>query len=163
VKAELINPFIRSTNELFTTMLGTQVRRDSVGVSQNGVTNHGVIALIGFSGAVLGTMALVFPIQTAIAMTTALLGETKTSFDGDVADSMAEIANMIGGGAKSDFTKPDGTLAVLGLPTVMSGSDSHVDYPSGALWVNVRFESSLGPFSLHLTFPELQQSKGEPT
>lgn len=157
MKAEYINPFIKSTQELFNTMLGAQVRRESVSVTQDGVSSNGVIALIGFSGAVLGTVALVFPNTTAMAITAALLGEPKIELDGDVADSMAEMANMIGGGAKADFTTPDGTPVVLGLPTVMRGSDAHVDYPSGALWVDVRFESSLGPFSLHVTFPELNR------
>lgn len=157
MKAEYINPFLRSTRDLFTTMLRAEIQRADISVGKDNVRTNGIIALISFTGSVRGMIALVFPTDTAVAVANRLLGDGAPVTDGDVADTMAEMANMVGGGAKADFSAADGVPVVLGLPTVMRGSDARVDYPAGALWVDVFFQSALGPFSLHVTFPDLQK------
>lgn len=156
MKVEHINPFIRSTRALFSTMLGAELQRADVKAGKDNVKTNGFIALISFNGTVRGVIALVFPQDTANAIARRLLGDGTSLSEGDVADTMAEMANMVAGGAKADFVQEDGTPVVLGLPTVMRGSEARVDYPVGALWVDVFLESDLGPFSLHVTFPEMK-------
>lgn len=156
MKVEYINPFIRSTKDVFGTMLGTEVQRGEISLGRDNVRTSGIISLISFNGTVRGMIALVFPMATAEEVARKLLGETGPIPEGDVADTMAEMANMIAGGAKADFSNADGTPIVLGLPTVMRGSDARVDYPAGALWVDVFMESALGRFSLHVTFPDAE-------
>jgi len=155
VKVEHINPFIRSTRDLFVTMLGSEVQRADISVGKDNVKTAGIISLISFNGTVRGMIALVFPMATAESIARKLLGDGVPISETDVADTMAEMANMVAGGAKADFSQADGSPIVLGLPTVMRGTDARVDYPAGALWVDVFLDSTLGPFSLHVTFPEL--------
>ena len=153
-----IDPFIRSMSDLFSTMLDTTIQHGEASFGKGNVRTNGVIALIGFNGAMRGTIALVFPEATAKAIAIQFLGGSVDVSDADVADSMAEMANMIAGGAKADFTQADGSPVILGLPTVMRGQGVSVDYPVGALWVDLYVECELGPFSLHITFPEMQNS-----
>ena len=150
---ELINPFIRSTRDLFSTMLGTEVERGKISVTPDKISVSGIIVLVSFSGEIQGTVALVFPEATGELLAKALLCSDTVSSD-DVADSMAEIGNIIAGGAKTDFISHDGTPLNLSVPTVLRGENTRIDYPVGGLWVDVNFDSKHGPFSLHITFPD---------
>jgi chemotaxis protein CheX len=152
MKVEYINPFIESVYELFTTMLGAKATRGTVGVARAQGSPREMMALIGLSGPARGTVALAFPVSTAIAIVNRLLGTTTTIIDDTVSDAIAEVVNIVAGGAKAKFKVGDGPPIALSLPTVVRGSDYNVEYPSGSIWLAVPFESDLGPFTLRVTF-----------
>lgn len=159
MKVEYINPFIDSVQDLFTTMLGCQVECGNVGVSKEGVGLQEITALIGLSGGqTRGTIAMLFPEETALAMVGRLLGmEIKdVDLDHTVSDALGEMVNIIAGGAKVRFSEKDGGPPIdLSLPNVVRGTDYKVDYPSQTTWLDVPFSSELGRFHLQVTF-ELQ-------
>ncbi len=153
MKVEYINPFIESIYELFTTMLNSKVERGDVGVVKNAENPRDIMALIGFSGPARGMAAMAFPVSTALAMVNQLLGTETKVVDDSVSDAVAEIVNIVAGGAKAKFGG-DGPPIDLSLPTVVRGNNYSVDYPSQAVWLEVPFKSGLGEFTLRVTFEQ---------
>ncbi|NUQ00316.1 MAG: chemotaxis protein CheX [Armatimonadetes bacterium] len=147
----LINPFIESVATLFNTMLGCGVQRGEVTVAHESGEPQHLVALIGLNGPARGTVAVSLPISTSLAVAGRLLGEAPSMVNDDVADALAEIANMIAGGAKAKLSG-DGKPIDLSLPTVVTGRDYQVVYPTGAVWLDVPFTCELGSFSLRVTF-----------
>lgn len=152
MKVEHINPFIESTCEFFNTMLSAQVKRGSVGLAQSVGQPRHLLALIGISGSIRGMVAVSLPVETALKVVNRLLGSEIKVIDDTVKDAMSEMVNIIAGGAKARISHGNGNISNLSLPTIVNGSSFSVDYPSGSPWLEIQFESDLGPFSLRVTF-----------
>jgi len=152
MQVEYINPFIESVCSVFSTMLSSQAERGDVGMAADASGPRELTALIGMSGEeVRGTVALSLPTNTALAMVNRLLGTETHVIDENTSDGVAELVNMIAGGAKAKFSG-DGRPITLSLPTVVRGNAYSVDYPSGVKWLEIPFTSELGSFSLRVTF-----------
>ena len=155
MKIENINPFVEGVYELFETMLNSELTRKGVAVSREPSKFREVTALIGMSGPVRGTVALAFPVDTAIALVNRLLDTDIKVMDDSIADGIAELVNMVAGSAKAKFPIPDGVDPVnLTLPTVVRGLHYEVNYPAGSIWLEVPFDSDLGEFNLRVTFSQ---------
>jgi len=164
MKVEYINPFIESVQEVLSTMLGCKAERGEVGLAGDPGGTREVTALIGLSGVARGTVVLSFPITTALRMVSRLTGVDIRIPDETVSDGVAELVNMVAGGAKARFYREGGTPIDLSLPSVVRGNDYTVDHPTGSIWLEVPFRSDLGAFSLRVTFEmdgDQQGGKGE--
>src|SRR5690606_31618291 len=107
-----------------------------------------ILGIIGLSGIARGTVALRFPVGTALNVVNRLLSTDIKIPDDTVADAIAEMVNIVAGSAKSKLRGEDSPPIDLSLPTVVRGKHYHVAYPSGAAWVEVPFSSELGTFRL---------------
>jgi|YNPMSStandDraft_1061717.scaffolds.fasta_scaffold06453_3 Predicted inhibitor of MCP methylation, homolog of CheC len=151
MKAENINPFIESVYDLFTTMLNAKAERKTVGIAKS-ANPRDIMALIGISGRVRGMVALAFPVSTALAMVNKLLNTDIKIMDDTVSDAIAEMVNIVAGGAKAKLNTGNEKPLDLSLPTVVRGGDFSVDYPTNSVWIEINFDSDLGPFTLRVTF-----------
>ncbi len=153
MKVEYINPFIESVYDLFSTMLSTEVKRGDVEISTEVPPSRDIVALIGLSGPARGIVALSFPVATALAMVGQMLGTSDMRVvDETVRDGVAELVNIVAGGAKNRLVNGDGPPIQLSLPTVVRGNSYSVHYPSRSAWLEIPFTSDLGDFSLRVTF-----------
>lgn len=158
MKVEYINPFIESTYELFSTMLSATAKRGDVGLAgESAGSPRDLMGLIGLSGPARGMVALAFPIDTALNMVNRLLDTDLKVVDDTVSDAIAEMVNIVAGGAKAKINVDGAAPIDLSLPTVVRGNNYDVDYPTSSVWLEVPFTSDLGVFSLRVTF-EMQQS-----
>ncbi|MCX8065351.1 MAG: chemotaxis protein CheX [Candidatus Hydrogenedentes bacterium] len=151
MKVENINPFIESVYDLFSTMLNAKTERKTVGIATT-ANPRDIMALIGISGRVRGVVGLAFPVSTALAMVGRLLGTEIKVIDDTVSDAIAEMVNIVAGGAKARLNKGDEPPLDLSLPTVIRGGDFSVEFPTNSVWLEINFESELGPFTLRVTF-----------
>ncbi|HUV50058.1 MAG TPA: chemotaxis protein CheX [Anaerolineae bacterium] len=163
MKAEHINPFIESVQNLFVSMLGCKATPGKTGLADSTVNPGYITALIGLSGPVRGNVALTFPVKTVLAIINRMLGSETRVVDDLVADGVAELVNMVAGGAKKKLSSDDGPPVDLGLPTVLSGNEYVVQYPSKSTWFKVPFTSDLGPFTLHVTFEQQKRAHSTST
>jgi len=161
MKAKYINPFIESVVDFFSTMLAAQVRRGNIELWKADEVTGQVMALVGLSGPVKGTVALSLPPETALKLTGSLLGEEISEMNELAFDSVSEACNIIAGGAKARLPVNGGPPVNLGLPTVISGDRFKVSYPSDSIWVNIPFESDLGTFCLRITMKSDDETEGE--
>lgn len=152
MKANYINPFIESVHDLFTTMLGCEVRRGEISLASSLTKGSEVIALIGLSGTARGTVALAFPGRTALHMVNRLLGIETIGVNDEVLDAVSELVNIVAGGAKAKLNHETGSPIDLSLPTVVQGKEYTIESPSYAKWLDVPFTSELGPFTLRVIF-----------
>lgn len=154
MKVELVNPFIESAQEIFKTMLGTQAKRGKVGLSNKQDDLGDLIALVGISGRATGSVAFSVSTSTAFGIIGKLTGETHKRVTDDVIDGIAEMTNMIAGGAKAKMHIEGEAPMDLSLPTVISGNNYSVKYPTKSIWLEVPFESDLGPFMIRIAFED---------
>ena len=152
MKAELVNPFIESAQDIFATMLSSEAKRGPVGLSDSEGDKGDLVALIGISGRATGTCALSLPASTALNIVGQLMGSEYETMNDEVTDGIAEVVNMLGGGAKAKMNTNGATPMELSLPTVVSGDNYKVKYPTKTTWLEVPFDSSLGPFVVRITF-----------
>jgi chemotaxis protein CheX len=159
VNVDYINPFIESVYGLFATMLTAKASRGNVAVARDGGPPHDVVALIGLSGPARGMVTLAFPAKTALNIVNRLLGTELHIMDDTVSDAIAEVVNIVAGGAKARFKIEKGPPIELSLPTVVRGNSFCVDYPTKTTWLEVPFDSELGPFTMRVTF-KMDAKKG---
>ena len=151
MKVEYINPFIESIYGLFERMLESKVERGNPGISNGNGNPRDITALIGLSGTVKGTIALAFPVDTALNMVSRLLGIEIKHVDETVTDGIGELVNIVAGNAKTKLSTMKATSINLSLPTIVRGSDYTVDYPSDCVWLELPFHSDIGNFNLRVT------------
>lgn len=154
-----ISAFVDSVGDLFVSMLNGTVERSQTTVANERPASGELVAIIGLSGSLNGTVALMFPLQTAYNMVGALVGCEFNQVDDTVVDGVAEVANILVGSAKARLALSDGIPLELGLPTVVRGSEVCVNQPSGTIWVELHFKSSHGPFVLRIALRRAKASR----
>lgn len=149
---KIVNPFIRSVCDTFSTMLGAEAQRGQLALSRNGSGKATeIVAFIGLAGDAKGTVALSIPSKTAIAVVERLLGSDQCYIDDNVRDCVAELVNIIAGGAKAELSEGLAKPLTLSLPTVVRGNGFEIEYPQNTVWLEVPFDSELGSFTLRVT------------
>ena len=156
MKVEYINPIIEAVYDFFVNVLDSEVKRGDVGITRELPPNRDVIALIGISGQVKGIVTLAFPVTTALAVVGKMVGKEVKMLDDAVKDSVSEIVNIVAGNARTKLNENLGANIELSLPTVVRGNNYSIEYPSHAVWLDVPFESDLGPFALRVTFGSIE-------
>jgi chemotaxis protein CheX len=147
-----VNPFIESVQQLFTTMLGCEAERGTIGVAHAAGDKSHLVALIHLTGPVTGTLAISFPTATAVKLASRLLDTPIKVMDKNVVDTVSEMVNIVGGGAKAKLTTEGDQIIDLSLPTVVRGGNFPEGHPKDAVWLEVPFKSDAGAFTLRVTF-----------
>jgi len=154
MKADFVNPLVSGVYEVFCSMLDAKVRYTHVALADTDKPPNQLMAVVGLSGAVRGTVAMLFTPETTHAILGKLLGDRAESAPSPeiVCDAMAEIVNMVSGFAKAKLSALVGSTLELTLPTVIRGEEYHVYAPAKSQWIEIQFASDLGPFSLRVCF-----------
>lgn len=147
MRVEHINPFIVSLKETFSTMLGWEVCRGQPVLKQGETTRYDVSGVIGLSGNAVGTVVLSFPAHVALKAASAMLMSEATALDDDVLDAVGELTNMVAGRAKAELEEYH---LMVSLPSVITGRDHEVHFPSNVTPILIPFETSFGPLALEV-------------
>src|SRR5690349_13814435 len=126
--------------ETFETMLATNV-------VQNGETcdtESAITALVTFAGDWRGVLTFECAAQPAIGFAQRFLqDESISEMNGDVCDSLGELANIVAGNLKSVLAPG----LSLGTPSIVEGKDYHVRFCGGRVVTRRNFSTELGPFT----------------
>jgi CheY-specific phosphatase CheX len=157
-------PFIKATKETFATMVHTEVKLHSPRLKDGKLSSADITALIGMSGKYhkegkerdfKGLLALSFNEKTFLKMASRLLGEDYTKFVPDIADSGAELCNIILGNSKSAL-KEMGIQLDLTTPSTIRGPEHEINYPHNSLIVETTISSDLGEdFYLNICYQDM--------
>ena len=147
MRAEFINPFITAVDNTFKTMLACEVRRGAIALKDNNTPEHCISGIIGLSGKAIGTVVLSLSEDVALKAASAMLIVEKTSLDDDVTDAVGELTNMVAGGAKAEL---ECYQLQVTLPTVITGRDHDVRFPSDVTPICVSFDTDWGPMTLEV-------------
>ena len=148
--ATYIQGFVEAIQNVFATMVDTQVNVQKPKIKDNANPTYDVSGVIGMSGDVTGAINISFPVETASKLVNLFAGMDLEPESEDFADAIGELVNMIAGNAKAKLAKPDETPMELTLPTMIRGKGSVVTNHSRATWLEIPFESGLGDFRLRV-------------
>lgn len=151
MKVDYINAFIAATQNVFGSMVGTEVKLGSVTLNTSHVTPFDISGMIGLSGDVVGCVVLSFPMETALNTYQAFAGEKIDPLDPNFFDAIGELTNMVAGNAKAQF---EGLNISISLPTVIMGKQHCVSAPREVPFISVPCHCQLGNFSIDVAFRE---------
>ena len=105
------------------TMLQITPGQSAPFAKKNNLTSGDISGVIGFAEKnCSGAVVLSFPKPTALKVFQLLTGAESKRLSGDVQDAIGEMANMVAGGAKSEFSR-EGISFHLSIPTVVVGQN----------------------------------------
>jgi chemotaxis protein CheX len=141
VKVEYINPFIKATITVFRTMFNCELERGNPFLKGSSHPDHDISGMIGLTGKAVGTVVLSIDRDVALKAAESMLGERQQDLNADVVDAVGELTNMIAGNAKTDLEQFSMSLS---LPSVITGKNHVVAFPSGMTPIGIPFESEWG-------------------
>ncbi len=151
VRAEYINPFIESVNNLFHTMLDCHVHREKLALNLTVQPSRDIVGLVGLSGNIQGIVSIAFPVKTAMKLVGTLYHEELVVVDEKVTDAIAEVVNIVAGGAQAIINQNMNKPIELSIPTVIRGNRFTINYPKLTSWIEIPFYSDLGEFMIRVT------------
>jgi len=149
---EINDRLIESTIEIFTGMVMMDISVAGEPMNKLGPLKKSITGMVGLAGTHKGVLAVHFPKQVALAVTSNFLGMEVEEINEDVQDAIGEIANMLGGNLKT-ILSDRGKDIQLSLPSTIFGdeyafsSQAEVDQvilpfqaPAGLFYVEVELE-----------------------
>ena len=147
MKAEHINPFLRSIANTFKTMLSCDLKRGEVSLKKQRSLEYPISGVIGLTGKAVGTVVINLSEAVALNAASTMLMFECTEVNDDVIDAVGEIANMVAGAAKAELGEYDLSLS---LPNVVTGAKHDICFPSSATPICVPFECKWGSLQLEV-------------
>ena len=139
VHSMIVESIVRSTMEVFSTMLGVEIGRgEASSESAMPQVNEGVVSFIGLAGAWAGTGSVSCSPALACRICAQMLMCEATAVNEEVLDTVAELTNMIIGSVKTDLEVDLGPLG-LSIPTVVYGRNFKTKSAGNTDWIVVRF------------------------
>ncbi len=133
------------------TMLGVKPKRLDLRIENESVIQGDVSGIIGFAEKdVMGAVALSFPENTAIYIYKKVTGDTLNRISMEVQDIVGELANIVAGGAKKEFSEM-GHSFMISIPTVVVGRNHTLGHKFGVPLVIVPFEMGKYKFSMEVS------------
>jgi chemotaxis protein CheX len=118
----MANMLFAATQEVFTSMLGSELSRLPDPPEIQPALFDGVISLVGLAGALIGNGSVVCTAEAACDMSSRMLMTEFKNVDDQVLDSLGEIANMVIGGFKNLLEPSTGHLQ-MSIPSVIYGKN----------------------------------------
>jgi chemotaxis protein CheX len=148
MKVQLVNAYIAGALDVLGRETGGPVERGAVHVQASPHTTEDVTAVIGISGGAAGALYLSMSEETALAVVSRLLGEPFASFDEFAASGIAELANVVAGGASIALSDA-GVNSMVSPPLLLAGAGvSLASFGIQRLMVPV--STSCGPMTIHV-------------
>jgi len=128
MKANIINPFLTSVRNVMETMLHVKIEQSIPYAKTNNLASGDISGIISFTEKnCVGAVALSFPKTTALNVYNLFSGEYSDRLGMDVQDAVGEMANMVAGGAKTEFSK-HGLTFHLSIPTIVVGQNHSINH-----------------------------------
>ena len=142
-----INPFVKSICNTFETMCSMPVTVGKPTLKSADDPKTDVSSVIGFSGDATGAVVLHFSFEAASKVATAFAGIEIDADHADFADALGELANMVAGGAKSQF---QGLDIAISLPSVIVGKDHNVSASRNTPRLVIPCTTQAGEFAVEI-------------
>ncbi|HZZ43270.1 MAG TPA: FapA family protein [Tepidisphaeraceae bacterium] len=151
-RTKCINAFVAATRELFQTMVRVPFTLDKPRLKDPGERIFKLYKIsvgIQLTGMAQGGVWISFSEKVAIALATALSGETYKSLDADCRDALGEIANMIVGAAKRNISDRPIKMSV---PTLQPTEE--IVYLPNIPAIVLPFDTAAGRFIIEVAMTE---------
>jgi chemotaxis protein CheX len=153
VRVEHVNPFVTSTMETFSRMLGVTAKPGKPIIKKEKPIDYDISGIIGLSGGAKGMVSLSFPKDTAVRVTNKFIGTDYADVNPEIVDAIGELANIVAGYAKQGLSEFNITIS---LPSVIMGSGHQIMEPKDVFSFIVPFHTDLGDFHLTVSFKTVE-------
>jgi chemotaxis protein CheX len=146
---KIVNPFLAAAMHVLKTMAQVDAKPGKPFLKKNDLAIGDVSAIIGITGAVQGSMALIFTEQCIKEIASNLLGEPFTELNNEVRDAVGELTNMVCGDARRRLAA-DGFILQAGIPTIVEGKGHTIMHIANGPCIAVPFETAHGSFMVEV-------------
>jgi chemotaxis protein CheX len=153
VSSQLILTFVKSVR---TTLLATaewESTTEKPRLKTDVGPEYDVSGIISLSGTYVGTVVISFNLATAMKLATAMLRCETPPGMADICDAIGEMANMIAGGAKTEF---GGAATTISIPSVVMGKGHVISRPSDVPCIVVPRKTQHGDFAVEVCIKMLK-------
>lgn len=147
MEVKFINAFVASIQNVFKTMLDTEVTVGKPVLKQADLVTAEVSGIIGLSGGIQGSVVLSFEKEPACRIASTFSGEEMTLESPDFADAIGELVNMVAGNAKKDFA---GYEVSISLPSIIIGKGHKVSQSKVWPFLIIPCKTALGDFNVEV-------------
>ncbi len=141
MRVEYINPFVESAFNVLKEVLNTELTRGELFLKSSSQPVLGVAAIIGLTGDVQGRILFDMDERTALAIASAMNGETLATMDDLAKATITELANMITARAVTKLSEL-GFKFDITPPAIFTGKDMEI--------TNTQIESLIVPIQMPL-------------
>jgi chemotaxis protein CheX len=153
MRLDTINAFIQATGEVLMAELGSTVRRGQVALVRSSEPTNEVTTLIGFTGALSGTVLYSMSLATACAIVSRMMGQEFTTLDELGQSGIAELGNVITGTAMTQLAQ-QGYVCDIAPPVVAVSKNGSVFSTLDLPRLAIPLQTDAGTIDLQLAFKE---------
>jgi chemotaxis protein CheX len=156
-------PFVDAIKDTFKVMMSTEVTVHSPKIKSTDKTSGDIAALIGMNGLYIqdeeekdfkGLLVIAWSMSTYLNVASKLLMEEYTEFNDEIADTGAEISNIVMGNAKKILATNNYKID-MATPSTIKGTDLEIKYPPKTKIIETVISSDLGDFSMEICYQEI--------
>ncbi|MFQ6096780.1 MAG: chemotaxis protein CheX [Armatimonadota bacterium] len=154
VKAEFVQPFVAAAFSVIEMVANEPCERGPLAI-RNGATftSQEVSVVIGVSGQVCGVAVYGLARATALKIASAMSGQRVVELDDESLSAIAELGNMITGGATTSLSD-NGYECTISPPSIVRGTGVQVTTVTPALLIPVRTRLGRIDINIALTLTE---------
>jgi chemotaxis protein CheX len=153
VNVKIIHAFVLSTVHVIKTMAFIETVGEAPYL-KNGDSAHGdVSGIIGFTGSVVGSLAVSFSENCILKIVSSMLGEEIVSIGTDIEDAVGELTNMISGAARRRLQR-ERLIISASIPSVIYGKDHVIRHVLASPSIVIPFTTGNGPFVIDICVKE---------
>ncbi|MHC5067010.1 MAG: chemotaxis protein CheX [Planctomycetota bacterium] len=149
MQVSVIQGFSLAMVETLQQMCGIDIQPGVPHAKDHSSTTYGISGVLGLSGEVQGILAITFPEEVALSVISSFTGDTYADITSDVVDGVKELANIVGGAAKTKI-EAKGFKYGISLPKVVVGYNYITTPGPGTRVVIIPFKCDYGEFVLDI-------------
>ncbi len=152
MNVKFLNPFVDSAFDVLEKETHITLRRGELGLEKSPYITEDITVIIAMVGQIQGNVFYSMDNQTALALSSKMMGETLTDLNSLAQSGIAELGNMITGQASVRLSAA-GYESTISPPTLLIGKGatiSTLDFPR----LTVPVLSECGKMTIHLAIRE---------
>ncbi|MGV8056935.1 MAG: chemotaxis protein CheX [Smithellaceae bacterium] len=153
MNVNVINAFIEASIHVLKTMAFIDATAGKPFLKEDGIAIGDVSGIIGFSGSMMGSLALSFTEPCILRIVSNMLGEEINNINRMSQDAAGEITNMISGDARKRM-QSKGLIVAAGIPTVVSGKAHEIKHTLSGPSIIIPFSTDFGSFVVDVNIRE---------
>jgi chemotaxis protein CheX len=142
---KIINAFVDSTVNVIKTMAFIDTVAGGPYLKEGAAAQGDVSGIIGFTGSVVGSLAVSFSEKCILKIVSNMLGEEFLTITRDIEDAVGEITNMISGDARKRL-QSEQLIVSASIPSVVSGKNHTIEHVLGTSSIVIPFTTVDGSF-----------------
>lgn len=152
--ADLINPFINATMNVLETMAFSKSKAGKPFLKKENTAKGIITGIIGITGhSNAGTISVTFDEGSILKIVSNMFGEDMEEINGEIADAVGELTNMISGQARRELEEK-GKVFEAAIPSVITGKEHSISHITNGPKIAIPFTTEGGSFVIEVCFKQ---------